>query len=75
MWGILSSAEEGLLLLPVSSIPPATKYLWKVSGSLLPFPRGVAVVLADCDFWELQLLPRRAPGSSQGFAAQPVPYS
>lgn len=49
-WGILSCAEEGLLLLPVSSVPPAAKYLWKVSGSLLPFPRGVAAVLADCDF-------------------------
>lgn len=48
--GILSCAEEGLLLLPVSSIPPVAKYLWKVSGSLLLFPRGVAVVLADCDF-------------------------
>lgn len=43
--GILSPAEEGPLLPLVSSIPPAAEYLWKVSGSLLPFPSGAAAVL------------------------------
>lgn len=62
--GILSSAEEGPLLPLVSSIAPAAEYLWKVSGSLLPFPSGAAVVRAACDFWELPAL--RSCGSRPG---------